>query len=311
MLLGRRPPVHAAAAARSSSRPSRPAASRTTNHRRQPSPSGSIPHDRDYWIATPPPRSRLLLVLNRLPSRSLNCAVRPSTQACNRHTQPPSQPSIPAAVASLSPHCSRHRASRSFAHTFRLSQIPITEAAAPPPIIARGFVPCRLSDAGHPVRGSVDHGRHPKPCAEAAVSRCSNEVPIVRLFDHLVGAGEQRRGYVEAERPRRPQVDDKLEPRGLLDGQISRFRAFENLVHEGSSPTPNVGKVYSICGEAARFAIFPETDARQPISYRKFCNAFGVGDKQPFVDDRMCFDLRLGLRKGRVQLVETSNLHVL
>src|SRR5262249_44938794 len=106
-------------------------------------------------------------------------------------------------------------------------------------------------------------------------------------------------------------VRNKLEPRGLLDGQISRFRAFENLVHEGSSPTPNVGKVYSICGEAARFAIFPETDARQPISYCKFCNAFGVGDKQPFVDDRMCFDLRLGLRKGRVQLVETSNLHVL
>src|SRR5262245_21811677 len=153
-------------------------ASRTTNHRRQPSPSGSIPHDRDYWIATPPPRSRLLLVLNRLPSRSLNCAVRPSTQACNRHTQPPSQPSIPAAVASLSPHCSRHRASRSFAHTFRLSQIPITEAAAPPPIIARGFVPWRLSDAGHRVRGSVDHGRHPKPCAKADPCIAANRGPI-------------------------------------------------------------------------------------------------------------------------------------
>src|SRR5262245_57062103 len=105
-------------------------ASRTTNHRRQPSPSGSIPHDRDYWIATTPRRSRLLLVRNRLPSRSLNCAVRPSTQACNRHTQRPSQPSIPPAVACLSRHCSRPGAPRSFAHTFRLSQIPITEAAA-------------------------------------------------------------------------------------------------------------------------------------------------------------------------------------
>src|SRR5262245_54347851 len=130
MLLGRRPPVHAAAAARSSSRPSRPAASRTTNHRRQPSPSGSIPHDRDYWIATTPRRSRLLLVRNRLPSRSLNCAVRPSKQACHRHPQRPSQPPIPPAVARLSRHCSRPGASRSFAHTFRLSQIPITEAAA-------------------------------------------------------------------------------------------------------------------------------------------------------------------------------------
>ena len=99
-------------------------ASRTTNHRRQPSPPGSIRHDRDHRIATTPRRSRLLLLLNRLPSRSLNCAVRPSTQACNRHTQRPSQPSIPAAVACLSRYCSRRGASRSFAHTFGVSQIP-------------------------------------------------------------------------------------------------------------------------------------------------------------------------------------------
>src|SRR5262245_9245531 len=181
-----------------------------------------------------------------------------------------------------------------------------------PPQIARRIITSKtFSRSQAHYADSSRTSREVREVPEAAVSRCSNEVPIVRLFDHLVGAGEQRRGYVEAERPRRPQVDDKLEPRGLLDGQISRFRAFENLVHEGSSPTPNVGKVYSICGEAARFAIFPETDARQPISCRKFCNAFGIGDKQPFVDDRMCFDLRLCLRKGRVQLVETSNLHVL
>jgi hypothetical protein len=38
-------PVHAAVAACASSRPSRPAASRTTGHRRQPSSSESTPHD--------------------------------------------------------------------------------------------------------------------------------------------------------------------------------------------------------------------------------------------------------------------------
>ena len=131
-----------------------------------PSPSGLIPHDRDYWIAPPPPRSRLLLVLNRLPSRSLNCAVRPSTQACNRHTQPPSQPSIPAAVASLSPHCSRHRASRSFAHTSRVSQIPITNRGRGASAYHRPRVRS-LAAFGRrpPCSGSVDHGRHPKPCA--------------------------------------------------------------------------------------------------------------------------------------------------
>ena len=136
-------------------------------------PPGSIRHDRDHRIATTPRRSRLLLVLNRLPSRSLNCAVRPSTQACNRHTQRPSQPSIPAAVACLSRYCSRRGASRSFAHTFGVSQIPIAKAAAPPPTTARGFVPWRLSDAGQRVRGSVDHRRHPKPCTQADQATCA------------------------------------------------------------------------------------------------------------------------------------------
>ena len=35
----------------------------------------------------------------------------------------------------------------------------------------RGFVPWRLSDAGHHVRGSVDYRRHPKLCTRAATKR--------------------------------------------------------------------------------------------------------------------------------------------
>jgi len=33
----------------------------------------------------------------------------------------------------------------------------------------------------------------------------------IQLFDHLVGAGDERRRHGEAERPGRYQIDDKLE----------------------------------------------------------------------------------------------------
>ena len=89
------------------------------------------------------------LVLDQLRRHSPKCAVPPSKQARNGHTQRQSQPSTRATVAYQSRHCSCPSAWRSFAHTFRVSQIPIAERAAPPRTIARGFVPWRLSDAGH------------------------------------------------------------------------------------------------------------------------------------------------------------------
>ena len=48
------------------------------------------------------------------------------------------------------------------------------------------------------------------------------------LFDHLVGAGEQRLRDFEAERFRGAEVDHKLDLGALLDWQIGRPFAFEN-----------------------------------------------------------------------------------
>jgi hypothetical protein len=70
--------------------------------------------------------------------------------------------------------------------------------------------------------------RHLQRCAKTGCNS-SNAAP---LFDHLVGAGEQRRRHFEAERLRRFQIDDQLELRGLLDGQIARLCPFEDLVHK-------------------------------------------------------------------------------
>jgi len=50
------------------------------------------------------------------------------------------------------------------AHTFRVTQIPIAEPAAPSAHFTRGFVPWRLSDDGPGASRTVSMGRHPKPC---------------------------------------------------------------------------------------------------------------------------------------------------
>jgi hypothetical protein len=48
-------------------------------------------------------------------------------------------------------------------HTFRVTQIPIAERAAPSAHFTRGFVPWRLSDDGPGASRTVSMGRHPKP----------------------------------------------------------------------------------------------------------------------------------------------------
>src|SRR5256885_11528273 len=47
-------------------------------------------------------------------------------------------------------------------------------------------------------------------------------------IDHLVGAGEQRRGNFQAEDARGLRVDDQLELGGLLDRKVGRLGALEN-----------------------------------------------------------------------------------
>jgi hypothetical protein len=57
------------------------------------------------------------------------------------------------------------------------------------------------------------------------------------LFDHFIGAGEQRRWHREAERPGRDEIDHEIELGRLLDWDVGRFYVAQNLVHEvGGAP---------------------------------------------------------------------------
>src|SRR5262249_38139530 len=50
----------------------------------------------------------------------------------------------------------------------------------------------------------------------------------VRLFNHLVGTGEQHRRDFEAEHPRDLQIDDKLELGSPRDWQVGRLFALQD-----------------------------------------------------------------------------------
>jgi putative ABC transport system substrate-binding protein len=64
---------------------------------------------------------------------------------------------------------------------------------------------------------------------------------VVRLFDHLVSAGEQRRRHIKPERLRGLQVDHQLEPGRLLDWKVSGFFALED------STNINTGLALQLC----------------------------------------------------------------
>src|SRR5262249_60647150 len=67
----------------------------------------------------------------------------------------------------------------------------------------------------------------PRGSSENATCGREHSQQDARLFDHLIGEGEQRGWHSETEYPGGLRVDDQLELAGLHDGQIRRLRAFE------------------------------------------------------------------------------------
>ena len=62
-------------------------------------------------------------------------------------------------------------------------------------------------------------------CLKCAKTSCEQSQQPAQLFDHLVGAGEQYRWNVDAERLGGLQVDDEIELGGPQDRQVGRLSA--------------------------------------------------------------------------------------
>src|SRR5262245_58565297 len=86
----------------------------------------------------------------------------------------------------------------------------------------------------------------------SAITGCEQMQQLMRLFDHLVGEGEQPVWNGKSQRLGRLEVDHPLEPRQLLDRQVVRLFAFENLAAVAADRTVRIYNVGSTAHEAAR-----------------------------------------------------------
>src|SRR5438094_7546792 len=91
-----------------------------------------------------------------------------------------------------------------------------------------------------------------------------------RLLDHVVCLEEKRLRNGEAEGFRSLEVDDQLELRRLLDGQVAGLGALEDLVHVDGGAPPLVAQTGPIGHQAARLHVLRDgADRREPVPQRE------------------------------------------
>src|ERR1700747_1292283 len=73
---------------------------------------------------------------------------------------------------------------------------------------------------------------------------------LAHSFDHLIGAGEQRRRNFEAERLRALEIDHELVFCRRLHRQLGRLLAFENAIHIRRG-TPKINSSVNAVGQQA------------------------------------------------------------
>src|SRR5262249_28329478 len=77
--------------------------------------------------------------------------------------------------------------------------------------------------------------------------------PSTPSFDHLVGAGEQRRWHFEAKCPRGIEIDHQFELGRLAHRQVGRLGALKDTPSIESDLAPVISKAGSIAHQAADF----------------------------------------------------------
>src|SRR5262245_29453648 len=78
------------------------------------------------------------------------------------------------------------------------------------------------------------------------------------LFDHLVGAGDERGRHGETKRFRSLEIDDQLQLGREFHRKITRFGSFQDFVNVGGRTMKVLSKIDAIANETARIDMIPE-----------------------------------------------------
>src|SRR5215207_2690195 len=72
-----------------------------------------------------------------------------------------------------------------------------------------------------------------------------------RLLEYFVGREQESRRYCDSKRPGRLPVNYQFEPGGLLERNLGRFSALENLVDQRRRASEDRGEIRLVRSEAA------------------------------------------------------------
>src|SRR6266404_5040112 len=137
--------------------------------------------------------------------------------------------------------------------------------------------------------------------------------PPFSWIDHLIRPLQERRRDGQAKRLGGLEVDDQLEPRRPLDGQVAGLRTLENLVHVGSGAPKIISNVRSIGHKAPGIHTVPVWEhRRQPVLCREVHEASSLIEEHGAWQHSQSTRARLGhFREGPVEIVRPSRLNEL